>query len=150
MLSTPHGNHKSWQSTRTDSCSQSKKAVPEIEIRSGDQTLVLPVQVRGLTDPPSISFEHEIIPILTKARCNSGSCHGKAEGKNGFKLSVFGFDPAADYEAIRREGRTRRGVSAFRRTKPVCQKGDSAGSTRRRSSDGARQRAATTAATLDC
>jgi len=80
----------------------------EIEIRDGDETVVVPVTVCGLAEPSSISFEHEIIPILTKARCNSGGCHGKAEGKNGFKLSVFGFDPRADYEAIVLEGRNRR------------------------------------------
>ena len=80
----------------------------EIEVRDGDTTAVIPVTVRGLAEPSPISFEHEVIPILTKARCNSGGCHGKAEGKNGFKLSVFGFDPRADYEAIALEGRSRR------------------------------------------
>ncbi len=80
----------------------------EIEIRHGHESLVVLVEVRGLALPPAISFEHEVIPILTKARCNSGGCHGKAEGKNGFKLSVFGFDPRADYEAITMEGRERR------------------------------------------
>ena len=80
----------------------------EIEIRDGNERIVVPVTVRGLLEPSPISFEHEIIPILTKARCNSGGCHGKAEGKNGFRLSVFGFNPRADYEAIALEGRGRR------------------------------------------
>src|SRR5262249_9050476 len=40
--------------------------------------------------------------------CNSSGCHGKAEGQNGFKLSVFGFDPAADHAALVKEGRGRR------------------------------------------
>src|SRR5262249_3751213 len=40
--------------------------------------------------------------------CNTSGCHGKAEGQNGFKLSVFGFDPDADYRAIANEGRGRR------------------------------------------
>jgi hypothetical protein len=53
-------------------------------------------------------FENDIIPILTKFRCNSSGCHGKAEGQNGFKLSVFGFDPAADYAALTQESRGRR------------------------------------------
>ncbi len=53
-------------------------------------------------------FENDVIPILTKFRCNSSSCHGKAEGQNGFKLSVFGFDPAADYAALTKESRGRR------------------------------------------
>lgn len=80
----------------------------QIEIHDGQESVVISVSVHGLSDPSPISFEHEIIPILTKARCNSGGCHGKAEGKNGFRLSVFGFDSRADYEAVALEGRGRR------------------------------------------
>ena len=58
-----------------------------------------------------ISFRREIIPILKKAGCNSGGCHGKAEGQNGFKLSIFGYDAQADFEALVLEGRGHR-VSA--------------------------------------
>jgi hypothetical protein len=54
------------------------------------------------------NFENDILPILSKYGCNSSGCHGKAEGQNGFKLSVFGFDPEADYRAIVMEGRGRR------------------------------------------
>ncbi len=67
---------------------------------AGAELARVPVRVTGLKQPAPVSFEHEIIPILTRAGCNSGGCHGKAEGKNGFKLSVFGFDPAADHEGI--------------------------------------------------
>ena len=45
---------------------------------------------------------------MSKHGCNSGSCHGKAIGQNGFKLSLFGFDPAFDYRALVHEGRGRR------------------------------------------
>jgi hypothetical protein len=58
--------------------------------------------------PRKISFQNEILPILTKAGCNSGGCHGKASGQNGFKLSVFGFDAQFDYDALLKEGRGRR------------------------------------------
>lgn len=54
------------------------------------------------------NFENDIIPILTRFGCNTSGCHGKAEGQNGFKLSVFGFDPEGDYAAIVQEGRGRR------------------------------------------
>lgn len=74
----------------------------------GDQTRRIPLQVIRFADPAPVSFEHEVLPILTKARCNSGGCHGKAEGQAGFKLSLFGFDANADYEAIVRSGRGRR------------------------------------------
>ncbi|MFO0905434.1 MAG: DUF1549 and DUF1553 domain-containing protein [Pirellulales bacterium] len=68
----------------------------------------IPVLITQLAQPPPVSFEHEVLPVLTKARCNSGGCHGKAEGQAGFKLSLFGFDPAADYDAIVHAGRGRR------------------------------------------
>lgn len=50
-----------------------------------------------------IHFEKDVIPILTKAGCNSGSCHGAARGKDGFQLSLFGYDPIGDYRRITRE-----------------------------------------------
>jgi len=55
-----------------------------------------------------IHFEHDVVPILSRYSCNFSGCHGKAEGQNGFKLSVFGFDAQADYDALTKEGRGRR------------------------------------------
>jgi hypothetical protein len=55
-----------------------------------------------------LHFENDIVPILNKFGCNTSGCHGKAEGQNGFKLSVFGSDPEADYRALTMEGRGRR------------------------------------------
>ena len=46
------------------------------------------------------SFIQDVVPILTKAGCNAGSCHGSLQGRGGLRLSLLGFDPAADYEAI--------------------------------------------------
>src|SRR5262249_4663409 len=51
---------------------------------------------------------NEVVPTLTKAGCNGGACHGKATGQNGFKLSLFGFEPADDYEHLVYEQRGRR------------------------------------------
>src|SRR5262245_48489553 len=73
-------------------------------VRRGSQQLEVPITVQGLQKPAPVSFAREITPVLTKGRCNSGGCHGKAEGQNGFKLSLLGFDAAADYEAIVEEG----------------------------------------------
>ena len=51
--------------------------------------------------PPAAShFDTEIVPVFTKAGCNAGACHGAAAGRGGFHLSLFGGDPAADYDAI--------------------------------------------------
>ena len=55
-----------------------------------------------------LNFANDIVPILTKGSCNSGGCHGKSGGQNGFKLSLLGFEPQEDYEHIVKEARGRR------------------------------------------
>ena len=77
-------------------------------VRHGKAEASIPVAVSGLRAPAPVSFASQIMPILSRAGCNAGGCHGKAEGKNGFKLSIFGFDPAADFEALTMETRGRR------------------------------------------
>ena len=52
---------------------------------------------------PPPSFTRDVIPLFTKLGCNAGGCHGAAQGKNGFKLSLFGFDAEADWRRITRE-----------------------------------------------
>ena len=66
------------------------------------------IRVHGIANPTPVSFRHDVIPLLSKSGCNSGGCHGKAEGQNGFRLSVFGFDPARDFDAIVRDSHARR------------------------------------------
>lgn len=80
----------------------------QIMIRHGAEKFTIPVTVKGLRRPPPVSFQFEVQPLLTKSRCNSGGCHGKAEGQNGFKLSLFGFDNESDYDALVKENRGRR------------------------------------------
>ncbi len=53
-------------------------------------------------------FETDVVSILSRFGCNSSGCHGKAEGQNGFKLSIFGFDPVADHVSLSVESRGRR------------------------------------------
>jgi len=65
-------------------------------------------QLAIAADERPLNFENDIIPILSRYGCNASGCHGKAEGQNGFKLSVFGFDPPADHRALTVEGRGRR------------------------------------------
>src|SRR4051794_29928623 len=55
-----------------------------------------------------VYFNTDVVPVLTKLGCNSGGCHGKADGQNGFRLSLLGFEPEQDYEAIVKEARGRR------------------------------------------
>ncbi len=68
----------------------------------------LPVRVANAGQNPPINFANQIVPIFTKAGCNSGGCHGKASGQNGFKLSLLGFEPDEDYEHLVKEARGRR------------------------------------------
>src|SRR5579864_5938949 len=66
--------------------------------------LLVIVSVAALARPAfadtPVSFTREIVPILTKAGCNQGACHGAQHGRGGFKLSLLGFDPAFDYPQI--------------------------------------------------
>ncbi len=55
-----------------------------------------------------VTLEWDVIPVLTRYGCNSGHCHGKARGQNGFQLSLLGFDPDLDYQTLVQEGRGRR------------------------------------------
>jgi len=76
------------------------------ELGSLNARLDLTIADRGLDEP--VSFRRDVLPILNKFGCNGGSCHGKLAGQNGFRLSLFGFDPAADYNSLTKEGRGRR------------------------------------------
>lgn len=79
-----------------------------IRARAGGLDASLAVRVTGMQDPFSWSFRKHVIPVLTKRSCNSGSCHGAEAGKNGLKLSLRGYDPQADYDALTREATARR------------------------------------------
>lgn len=68
----------------------------------------LQVTVAHFGNDPQVNFPNQIVPIFTKLGCNSGGCHGKASGQNGFKLSLLGFEPAEDFEHLVKEGRGRR------------------------------------------
>lgn len=72
---------------------------------SADQPVGSAVDPQAKT---SVTFELDIQPLLTRFACNSGPCHGKARGQNGFALSLLGFDSEFDYAALVQEGRGRR------------------------------------------
>src|SRR5438309_10470595 len=55
-----------------------------------------------------VSFTREVVPVLTRAGCNAGACHGTPTGKNGFRLSLRGYDPATDHEQLTRDAHGRR------------------------------------------
>ncbi|MEQ9411154.1 MAG: DUF1549 and DUF1553 domain-containing protein [Fuerstiella sp.] len=62
----------------------------------------------GSPEDRAVDFENDLQPVFTRFGCTSGPCHGKARGQGGFQLSLLGFDPDFDYEAITKEARGRR------------------------------------------
>ncbi len=72
-------------------------------IAFGGQTLSLPVKVAQATVHAPVSFRLDVMPVFMKAGCNTGSCHGAARGKDGFRISLFGFDPDGDHFRLTRE-----------------------------------------------
>ena len=66
----------------------------------------------GAAEELQPDFIHDVAPILSRFGCNGSACHGKAEGQNGFKLSVFGNDPRSDFEALVLQDRGRRVMPA--------------------------------------
>ena len=79
-----------------------------IRVVSSGQTSEVAVKVDGVSETPTLEFIRDIAPILSKAGCNMGACHAQQYGKGGFKLSVFGFEPKADRDAIVRDRLQRR------------------------------------------
>lgn len=75
----------------------------ELRVKFKGRTVAVPVSVErsGMNEP--ISFTKDVMPVFTKAGCNTGGCHGASRGKDGFHLSLFGYDPQGDYHRITRE-----------------------------------------------
>jgi hypothetical protein len=73
----------------------------------GAHRVELPVEITEPAAAPP-SFVRDVLPVLGRAGCNAGACHAKADGQNGFRLSVFSFDPQADYHQIVTAARGRR------------------------------------------
>jgi hypothetical protein len=69
----------------------------------GGQTVKAVVEVVQGHQDREISWRLDVMPVFMRGTCNSGGCHGAARGKDGFRLSLFGMDPAGDYERVTRE-----------------------------------------------
>lgn len=78
-----------------------------VRVRLGSAITEAAITVRTRNAAPT-SFVRDVHPILSHAGCNGGTCHGKAEGQHGFRLSLFGYDPQFDYETIARASGGRR------------------------------------------
>jgi len=71
-----------------------------LKVSLQDQTLSLPVEVKGQKDKYNVSFVRDVMPTLSRAGCNAGTCHGAQKGRNGFKLSLRGYDPLFDHRSL--------------------------------------------------
>jgi hypothetical protein len=93
-----------------------KNGAGHLVVKAGGQTARVPLTVSALDQPQPVSFRRELIATLNVGGCNAGACHGTPSGKNGFKLSLRGFDPAADYLQLTRD-------VLGRRTDPLAPQG---------------------------
>lgn len=80
-----------------------KDGETSLTVSLGETSTTVPVKVTNATTRPPISFQLDVMPVITAAGCNTGSCHGSARGQDGFQLSLFGFDPKGDYHRMTRE-----------------------------------------------
>lgn len=79
-----------------------------VEVTAGGQSLEVPVEVAGMSQPARVSFQYDVLAALSKQSCSSGACHGSPTGKGGFRLSLRGFDATLDTLTLVREDLGRR------------------------------------------
>ncbi len=110
--------------TRTAKWSSSNPAVVTVDqtgalkpVADGDaviaaaaqgKTATAAVHVKNAQAPFTWNFRNHVIPVMTKMGCNQGACHGALSGKNGFKLTLRGYDPEVDYDTLTRQSSGRR------------------------------------------
>jgi hypothetical protein len=83
-----------------------------ITARAKGVVAAVTVRVKDSHTPFTWSFRNHVIPVMTKMGCNQGACHGALAGKNGFKLTLRGYDPEVDYDTLTRQAVGRRVVLA--------------------------------------
>ena len=71
-----------------------------LKITCGGSQATVPVKIAAASEEPRLSFVKDVVPIFTMAGCAGSNCHGSIRGQNGFKLSLFGYEPDLDFKAI--------------------------------------------------
>jgi hypothetical protein len=89
IVATPEGNVRAAQD-----------GTAEIVFTYESHLVRVPATVRGIGEAREVSFVQDVQPALSKMGCNQGTCHGAKDGKNGFKLSLRGYDPLYDHRAL--------------------------------------------------
>jgi WD40 repeat protein len=115
LLTAVKGNSESYDASRdftfsvdSDVVKVSKSGMVEplkdgeatLKIVHKNQTSTLSVRVAGVGDNFKPDYVRDVMPVLSKLGCNAGTCHGSKDGKNGFKLSLRGYDPIYDMRAF--------------------------------------------------
>ena len=95
----------------------------ELKIEFGGHMLSMPIEVKDAAKDRPISFKNDVMPVFLRTNCNTGSCHGAARGKDGFRLSLFGYDPDGDHHRITREMAVRRANLALPHESLIVLKG---------------------------
>jgi hypothetical protein len=72
----------------------------QLKFTLAGQTIAVPIQVSGQKEKYDVNFVKDVMPVISKVGCNAGTCHGAQSGKNGFKLSLRGYDPLFDHQAL--------------------------------------------------
>ena len=86
--------------TKLEPSARSKTARQQSKQNSAHSDAQIPVTISGISKTAAPRFVADVVPILTRTGCNMGACHGAAQGKGNFRLSLLGYDPDADYLAI--------------------------------------------------
>jgi len=95
----------------------------DLHVKFSGRTLSVPVTVEEAKLERPISFKMDVMPVFMKAGCNSGSCHGASRGKDGFHLSLFGYDPDGDYYNLTQQSVGRRVNLAIPEESLIVEKG---------------------------
>ena len=95
----------------------------ELTVEYAGLSVKIPVEVAAAATERPISFQLDVMPTFMRSGCNMGSCHGAARGKDGFRLSLFGFDPLGDHHRLTREISGRRINLALPESSLILEKG---------------------------
>jgi hypothetical protein len=84
------------------------EGLAKVRVEAAGQVASVDVVVGPKPSGARLSFVADVLAVLGRAGCANGACHAKPKGQNGFSLSVFSFDPAADFREIVKDERGRR------------------------------------------
>lgn len=80
-----------------------RNGLAQLDVKLGELGAKADIHATGIEKTKEISFRHDVMPVFLRAGCNAGGCHGASRGKDGFRLSLFGYDPAGDHHRLTRE-----------------------------------------------